>query len=70
MNPGERVAHDTSTKTIDIRALGRTSTKARPVPRRAAHTEQAERKWTSALGAISLIALVACAGWVLFWRMF
>jgi hypothetical protein len=69
MDSGERVAHDTSTKTIDIRTLGTTSSKARPLPRRAAQKEQAERKWTGALGAISLMALVACAGWV-FWRMF
>ncbi len=69
MNPGERVAHDTSTKTIDIRALGRTSGKPKPLPRRAPPTEQAERKWTSALSVVSLVGLVAAAGWV-FWRMF
>jgi hypothetical protein len=69
MDSGERVAHDTSTKTIDIRTLGRTSTKSKPMPRRATPKAQAERKRTGALGAISLIALIGCAGWV-FWRMF
>jgi hypothetical protein len=69
MDSGERAAYDTSTKTIDIRALGKTAGKAKPLPRRVAQKEQDERKWTGCLGGISLIALVAGAAWV-FWRMF
>ena len=69
MDSGERAAYDTSTKTIDIRALGKTASRTKALPRRVTLQEQAERKWTGCLGGISLIALVAGAGWV-FWRMF